>query len=105
MHHRIEKTITLPRRHACISTENWFEQVNEMADADTQCALLQLGPETAVEIAFATIQTYLMLTYSAAIPAVEHDGHLPARIATLSTILKSCGINIDTQLLFIQRHV
>lgn len=88
----------LPAVSAYLNSENWQEQINRIAAQSAHDALHDCGPAACIELAFALLQTYFMLTYSAALPFVEHDGTLPARLDTLRKILESCGLEIDTSI-------
>ena len=88
----------LPTVSACLNPENWQEQINRMAAQSAHDALHDCGAAACIELAFALLQTYYMLAYSAALPWLEHDGTLPARIDTLRKIMESCGLEIDTSI-------
>lgn len=95
----------LPTRAAAITMDNWQEQLNTMACQLAQDALVDLGPEKAVEIAFAALQTYFLLISSAQLPFLEADATLQPRIDTLRSILASCAVEFDTSILMQERHV
>ena len=88
----------LPTVSAYLNPENWQEQINRMAAQSAHDALHDCGAAACIELAFALLQTYFMLTYSAAVPFVEHDGTLPARLDTLRKIMASCGMKFDTSI-------
>lgn len=92
------KDTNLPPVSAFLDSENWQEQINRIACQSAHDALAGSGPATCIELAFALLQTYFMLTYSAGLPFLEHDGTLPARIDTLRKIMESCGLEIDTSI-------
>ncbi len=94
----------LPTLAAALTPENWQEQINRMACDSAHDTLHEIGAEGTIELGFALLQTYFMLTYSAALPWLEHDGTLPARIDTLRKIMQSCGLEIDTNITT-ARHV
>lgn len=94
----------LPAVSAQLTMENWQDHINTMACQSAHDALSELGPHAALELAFSVLQTYFMLTYSAALPFVEHDGTLPARLDTLRKILDSCGLSFDSSIV-VSRHV
>lgn len=95
----------LPTRATAISTDNWQEQLNTISCQLVQDALADLGPEKAVEIAFATLQTYFLLISSAQLPFLKADATLQPRIDTLRSILASCAVEFDTTILMQERHV
>lgn len=88
----------LPTVSAYLNPENWQEQINRMACYSAHDTLHEIGAEGTIELGFALLQTYYTLTYSAALPWLEHDGTLPARIDTLRKIIESCGLQIDTNI-------
>lgn len=94
----------LPAVSAQLTMENWQDHINTMACQSAHDALAELGPHAALELAFSVLQTYFMLTYSAALPFLEHDGTLPARLDTLRKILDSCGLSFDSSIV-VSRHV
>ena len=96
MHDMNEKDLTAVS--AMLTPENWQEQLNQIACTSARDTLADFGPSGAIELAFALLQTYYMLAYSAALPWLEHDGTLPARIDTLRKIMESCGLEIDTSI-------
>lgn len=85
----------LPAVSAQLTMENWQDHINTMACQSAHDALVELGPHAALELAFSTLHTYFLLTYSAALPFLEHDGTLPARLDTLRKIINSCGMEFD----------
>ncbi|MBR5887326.1 MAG: hypothetical protein IKZ07_03860 [Akkermansia sp.] len=94
----------LPSVTAMLTPDNWQEEINRMACQSAHDSLRQLGAAASLELAFALLQAYFTLTYSASLPFVEHDGTLPARIDTLRKIIESCGLEIETNITT-ARHV
>ena len=94
----------LPTVAAALTPSNWQTELNRMACDSAHDTLHEIGAEGTIELGFALLQTYYMLSYSAALPWLEHDGTLPARIDTLRKILASCGLQIDTNITT-ARHV
>lgn len=88
----------LPTVAAALTPENWQAELNRMACDSAHDTLHEIGAEGTIELGFALLQTYYMLAYSAALPWLEHDGTLPARIDTLRKIMESCGLEIDTSI-------
>lgn len=96
----------LPTVSAALTAENWQHEINRMACESAADALRDLGTVPTVELAFALLQTYFLLTYSASLPFVEDDGTVAARIDTLRKILTSCGLEFDTNIITVDtRHV
>ena len=88
----------LPTVAAALTPEKWQAKLNRMACDSAHDTLHEIGAEGTIELGFALLQTYYMLAYSAALPWLEHDGTLPARIDTLRKIMESCGLEIDTSI-------
>lgn len=86
----------LPIISGPIDSDNWQEQINRLACQSAQDALVDLGPEASITLAFALLQTYFMLTYSRSLPFLEHDGRLDARIDTLRKVMASTGLEFET---------
>lgn len=89
---------------AALTPENWKAELNRMACDSAHDTLHEIGPEGTIELGFALLQTYYMLTYSAALPRLEHDGTLSDRIDTLRKIIESCGLEIKINITT-ARHV
>ena len=96
------KETNLPLLSATLTAENWQHEVNRMACQSAHDALSEIGAAATLELAFAMLQTYFLLTYSASLPFVEDDGTVAARLDTLRKILTSCGLEFDTDILTVQ---
>lgn len=96
----------LPTVSAALTAENWQHEINRMACESAADALRDLGTVPTIELTFALLQTYFLLTYSASLPFVEDDGTVAARLDTLRKILTSCGLEFDTNIITVDtRHV
>lgn len=93
----------LPTVSAALTTENWQHEINRMACKSAADALRDLGTVPTVELALALLHTYFLLTYSASLPFVEDDGTVAARLDTLRKILKSCGLEFDTNIITVEK--
>lgn len=86
----------LPPIQGPIDPDHWREQINDLACRSACDLLATLGPEKSIELAFATLQAYYTLIFTIPIPFLEHDGTRPARLATLTDIIESVGLKLDT---------
>jgi hypothetical protein len=92
-------THDLPTRTADLTADNALQAISKLAADSAHDALAQLGAESTVELAFATLECYFTLIYSAACPLLEAAESISLRIDTVRRILASCGIEFDTTIL------
>lgn len=94
--HREPITITLPPRTVAVTAENCEAEIYRLAQEEATAAMLQLGPESAVEIAFALLESYFVTVYAAAVPCATSN---PVWQTVLGQLLRTCGLNINTQII------
>lgn len=92
-------THDLPTRTADLTADNALQAISKLAADSAHDALAQLGVQGTVELAFATLECYFTLIYSAACPMLEAADSVRLRIDTVRRILSSCGIEFDTTIL------
>lgn len=67
----------LPTVAAALTPENWQAELNRMACDSAHDTLHEIGAEGTIELGFALLQTYYMLTYSATLPCWNMMAHCP----------------------------
>lgn len=94
-------THDLPTRHTVINSENWQQELNTMACNSACDVLKQLKPSQTVEIAFATLQAYFLLTYANSCPLLEctEPQKRAARLSAIQDILDSCGLSLESSII------
>lgn len=83
-----------------INSENWAEQINELACQSAHDLLREIGPEKAIEIAFATLQNYYLHTYAAALPHLQDKtGAAAIRLQAITDILDDIGLKLESTII------
>lgn len=82
--------------HMELTPENYQAELNAAALHDAIECIAEIGPERAIELAVATLQSYLLLTMSRSLPFLEPTAKTEPAIEALSTVLQTCGLRINT---------
>lgn len=83
-----------------INTENWAEQINDLACQSAHDLLREIGPEKAIELAFATLQNYYLHTYAAALPHLQDKtGTAAIRLQAITAILDDIGLQLESTII------
>lgn len=90
------KDTFLPPIHASVSRDTWQEDLNHIACQAAHDALVKLGPPQTVELAFALLQTYFLITHSRSLPFIEETEKSTAILEALENIFASCNLSFES---------
>lgn len=94
MSQRQDKLINLAPYHLEIRADNWQRVLAEHAADRAFQTLAVIGEESAVEIAFALLETYFLTSAGKSCPFLVDNGNAAQKLETLGQILRSAHIKL-----------